>query len=53
LSALSPVSAPAVRLPASASSFQEKVEITCSSARAAAVTMIAVSRRRIVFMIGF
>src|SRR6266480_1532311 len=53
LSALSgaPVSVPAVSLPASASSFHEKVEITCSSARAAAVKMIAV-RRRSVFMVG-
>src|SRR6266481_2517241 len=53
LSALSgaPVSVPAVSLPASASSFHEKVEITCSSARAA-VKMIAVVRRRIVFMVG-
>src|SRR5678816_2873810 len=54
LSALSgaPVSVPTVSLPASASSFHEKVEITCSSARAAAVKMIAVRRRRIVFMVG-
>src|SRR5882724_2589943 len=53
LSALSgvPASVPAGSLPASASSFHEKVEITCSSARAAAVKMIAV-RRRIVFMVG-
>src|SRR4030095_13927333 len=53
LSALSgePVSVPAVSLPASASSFHEKVEITCSSACAAAVKMIAV-RRRSVFMVG-
>src|SRR4029453_8284510 len=48
----SPVSVPAVSLPASASSFHEKVEITCSSARVTAVKMIAVSRKRIVFMIG-
>src|SRR6266478_7834386 len=47
-----PLSVPAVSLPASASSFHEKVEITCSSARAAAVKMIAVVRRRIVFMVG-
>src|SRR5215472_8069469 len=54
LSALSgaPISVPAVSLPASASSFQEKVEITCSSARAAAVKMITVSKKSIVFMIG-
>src|SRR6266446_2467487 len=54
LSALSgaPVSVPAVSLPVSASSFHEKVEITCSSTRAAAVKMIAVRRRRIVFMVG-
>src|SRR5438034_11433322 len=53
LSALSgaPVSVPTVSLPASASSFHEKVEITCSSARAAAMKMIAV-RRRSVFMVG-
>src|SRR5262245_38257006 len=47
-----PVSLPAVSLPLSASSFQEKVEISCSSARAAAVKMMALSRRRIGFMIG-
>src|SRR6266487_7204279 len=46
-----PVRVPAVSLPASASSFHEKVEITCSSARAAAMKMIAV-RRRSVFMVG-
>src|SRR4029453_18371117 len=54
LSALSgaPVSVPAVSLPASERSFHENVEITCSSARAAAVEVIAVRRRRIVFMVG-
>src|SRR5262245_8138829 len=54
LSALSgaPVSVPVVSLPVSASSLQEKVEITCSSARAAEVKMVTVSRKRIVFMIG-
>src|SRR5215472_12982536 len=54
LSALSgaPISVPAVSLPASASSFHENVEITCSSARAAAVKMIALRRRRMVFMVG-
>src|SRR4029453_634045 len=52
LSALSgaPVSVPAGSLPASASSFHEKVEITCSSARAAAVKVIAVRRGRIFFL---
>src|SRR5262249_8996773 len=49
----SPASVPAVSLLASASSFHENVEITCSSARAAAVKMMTLSSsRRIGFMIG-